>query len=189
LHDSAKQQALAASFELGTALTLYERDPQKAKHHLEAADALVDSVRKELTTLVDQLRPLPSDGHHLGDLLTEYAANWSQRNGITLDIHIENIEKFPEENRETLFRIFQEALANIARHSAASNTEILVETDNNIVTMAITDNGCGFDAQTKQSGLGLSSMRERAEELGGLFEIQSQPGHGTQVKVTLPGAG
>jgi NarL family two-component system sensor histidine kinase LiaS len=189
LHDSAKQQALAASFELGTALTLYEREPKKAKQHLQAADALVDSVRKELTTLVDELRPLPSDGHQLGDHLKEYATNWAQRNGIALDMHIEDIETFPEENRETLFRILQEALANVARHSAASNTEILVKRDKNIVTMVIKDNGCGFDAQAKQSGLGLSSMRQRAEELGGLFEIQSQPGQGTQVKVTLPGAG
>ena len=94
LHDSAKQQALAASFELGTALTLYEREPKKAKQHLQAADALVDSVRKELTTLVDELRPLPSDGHHLADLLTEYAANWSQRNGIALDMHIEDLNRF-----------------------------------------------------------------------------------------------
>ncbi len=62
LHDSAKQQALAASFELGTALTLYDRNSEEAKKHLVEADALVDSVRKELTNLVDELRPQTIEG-------------------------------------------------------------------------------------------------------------------------------
>ncbi|NTU56401.1 MAG: hypothetical protein HGA79_09150, partial [Anaerolineales bacterium] len=69
LHDSAKQQALAASFELGTALTLYERDPQEAKKHLAEADTLVDSVRRELTDLVEELRPQSMDGEDFSEVL------------------------------------------------------------------------------------------------------------------------
>ena len=69
LHDSAKQQALAASFELGTALTLYDLDPGGAKNHLVEADALVDSVRTELTNLVDELRPQSMDGQDFSEIL------------------------------------------------------------------------------------------------------------------------
>ena len=89
LHDSAKQQALAASFELGTALTLYERDPDGAKHHLVEADALVDSVRKELTNLVHELRPQDMDGQDFSETLKEYAFEWSHRNGIEMNFHVE----------------------------------------------------------------------------------------------------
>ncbi len=89
LHDSAKQQALAASFELGTALTLYERDPQQAKKHLVEADGLVDAVRKELTNLVDELRPRSMAGQDFSETLKEHAAEWSHRSGIALAIRID----------------------------------------------------------------------------------------------------
>ena len=89
LHDSAKQQALAASFELGTALTLYERDPDEAKKHLAEADTLVDSVRKELTNLVDELRPQSMDGEDFSEILKEYGMEWSHRSGIELNFHVE----------------------------------------------------------------------------------------------------
>jgi signal transduction histidine kinase len=124
LHDSAKQQALAASLELGTALTLYERDPAQAKKHLEAADGLVDAVRKELTNLVHELRPQDMDGQDFSETLKEYAIEWSIRNGIELNFNVEGNNEIPLETREILFRIAQEALANVARHSSAHNTAV-----------------------------------------------------------------
>ena len=128
LHDSAKQQALAASFELGTALTLYERDPQEAKKHLTEADTLVDSVRRELTNLVDELRPQSMDGDDFSETLKGYGAEWSHRSGIKLNVHVEEAdENLQPVIRETLFRIAQEALANIARHSSASQAEISLD--------------------------------------------------------------
>ena len=120
LHDSAKQQALAASLELGTALTLYERDPEEAKKHLVEADTLVDAVRKELTNLVHELRPQAMDGQDFSETLKEYAFEWSQRNGIELKFNVNGNDELSLDTRETLFRIAQEALANIARHSSAS---------------------------------------------------------------------
>jgi len=186
LHDSAKQQALAASLELGTALTLYERDPQDAKKHLVEADTLVDSVRKELTNLVDELRPQPIDGQDFSETLKEHATEWSHRSGIELNIHIEGNDGLSLETRETLFRIAQEALANVARHSSASYADILLEYGTNIITLIIKDNGRGFDTNAPQVGIGLSSMRERAEVLGGSLTVESVLGQGTQIKVTLP---
>jgi signal transduction histidine kinase len=186
LHDSAKQQALAASFQLGTALTLYERDPQMAKKHLVEADALVDSVRNELTDLVHELRPQSLDGQDFSEILREYILEWSQRSGIELNINIEANDESSLEIREALFRIAQEALANVARHSSASFVDISLEFEDHTVTMMIKDNGHGFDINTQSPGLGLSSMRERTEALGGSFVIESEPEQGTQVIVKLP---
>ncbi len=178
LHDSAKQQALAASFELGTALTLYESDPPGAKKHLVEADALVDGVRKELTNLVDELRPQAINGQDFSELLTDYAMDWSHRNGIVLNTNIEANGKLSLETRETLFRITQEALANVARHSAAKNAGVSLEFGIDTVTLTIHDDGHGFDPLVQHSGLGLYSMKERAEASGGSFTVESAPGKG-----------
>ena len=187
LHDSAKQQALAASFELGAALTLYERDPQEAKKHLAEADALVDSVRKELTDLVEELRPQSVEGESFFEVLKGYGLEWSQRSGIRLNLQVEGSdENLPPVTRESLFRIAQEALANVARHSAAGLTEISIDVGKDSVILAIKDNGGGFDTSAPHSGLGLHSMQERAKSLGGSFSVASEPGRGTRIVVTLP---
>jgi signal transduction histidine kinase len=189
LHDSAKQQALAASFELGTALTLYERDPQEAKKHLAEADMLVDSVRRELTDLVEELRPQSMDGEDFSEVLKGYGREWSHRSGIRLNVHVEgNDENLQPVTRETLFRIAQEALANVARHSSASQAEVSIDYGKDTVTLVIKDDGRGFDTSAPHSGLGLHSMQERAESLGGSFSVASEPGRGTRIVVALPGS-
>jgi NarL family two-component system sensor histidine kinase LiaS len=192
LHDSAKQQALAASFQLGTALTLYDREPQVAKNHLVEADALLDSVKNELTNLVHELRPQSADGQDFAETLKEYAAEWSHRSGIELNINIAGIagiagdDELSLEIREALFRITQEALANTARHSSAHCVELSLEYGADRVKMVIMDDGHGFDKSVQHSGLGLYSMRERAEVLGGSFAVESSPDQGTKIVVTLP---
>jgi signal transduction histidine kinase len=186
LHDSAKQMALAASFQLGTALTLYDRNPQIAKEHLAEADVLVDSVRNELTNLVHELRPQPVDGQYFSENLKEYVVDWSHRCGIKVDIDIEGNDELSAEVREALFRITQEALANIARHSSASCADVSLEYETDMVKMIIKDDGHGFDKSIKHGGLGLYSMRERAEVLGGSFTVESSPEQGTMIAVTLP---
>ena len=186
LHDSAKQQALAASFQLGTALTLFDRDPQTAKKHLVEGDVLVDSVRTELTNLIHKLRPQTLDGQNFSETLKEYVVDWSHRSGIELNIEIDGHQELSIEIREALFRITQEALANITRHSTASRAELTLEYKPGTVNLRITDYGRGFDPSLPHGGLGLSSMRERAEVLSGSFTVESSPRQGTTISVSLP---
>jgi signal transduction histidine kinase len=186
LHDSAKQQALAASFQLGTAITLFERDPQAAREHLAEADALVDAVRKELTDLIHELRPPTMDGQDLADVLKEYAIEWAHRSGIEIEVNVQEQDLLSLESEQTLYRIAQEALANVARHSAANHVELLLSEGPGVVTMEIADDGCGFEPRGEHAGMGLVSMRERAEALNGAVVIESEPGHGTHISVTLP---
>ncbi|MGC9335654.1 MAG: ATP-binding protein, partial [Anaerolineae bacterium] len=186
LHDSAKQQALAASFQLGTAITLFERDPQSAKEHLAEADALIDAVRKELTDLIHELRPQTMDGRNLADVLKEYAIDWAHRTGIEIEVNVREQGPLSLESEQTLYRIVQEALANVARHSAANHVDLLLSDGLGVVTMEIADDGCGFDPRGEHAGMGLVSMRERAEALNGEVVIESEPGRGTHISVTLP---
>ena len=186
LHDSSKQQALAASLELGTALTLLDSDPKNAKKHLMEADSLVDSVRKELTDLVHELRPQSVDGQDFSEALKDYALDWSQRSGIEVNINIEGTKELSLEIRETLYRIVQEALANVARHSSASLADVYLDHRTSLITLTIKDDGCGFDTGLQHGGIGLKSMRERTEVFGGSFSVVSAPGKGTLLHVTLP---
>jgi two-component system, NarL family, sensor histidine kinase LiaS len=186
LHDSAKQQALAASLELGAGLALYENDPHAARLHLEEADRLVDMVREELTNLVHELRPQAIDGQDFSETLREYAIDWSHRSGIKLNFSINGNDGSSLIIRSTLFRIAQEALANISRHSNASKAELSLRYETDSVTMEIEDDGCGFDVNVENHGYGLHSMQERADEMGGRFAVESKPGEGTRIVVTLP---
>jgi signal transduction histidine kinase len=126
------------------------------------------------------------DGQDFSQVLKDHAIDWSHRSGIELNISIEGNDQLPLPTRETLFRIAQEALANVARHSSASSVNVFLGYGANTVTLTINDNGRGFDASAQHSGLGLHSMQERAEALGGSFAVESTPGEGTKIVVTLP---
>jgi signal transduction histidine kinase len=190
LHDSAKQQTLAASFQLGTAITLFNRDPETAKRHVYEADTLVNSVRKELTNLIFELRPPSMDERNFHEILNEYAVEWAHQNDIAIEVNLENGKELNFEIKQTFFRIMQEALANIARHSKAHSVRLSLIYDKNSVTLAISDDGIGFCTNVKQEGLGLGlgldSMQERTESLNGKFILRSEPGQGTSISIILP---
>jgi len=186
LHDSAKQQAFAASAQLGAARALWQQSPEAAHAHLAEAAALVDEVRQELTHLIQELRPAALKGTGLAGALRDYALDWANHNGIEADVRVQGERPLPLDTEQTLFRIAQEALANVARHSQASKAEISLIYDAGSIGLTISDDGQGFDVNKKQPGLGLRSMRERAELLQGTLVIVSTFGRGTKVLVKSP---
>ena len=185
LHDSAKQLALAASFQIGTARQLFTRDPQAASKSLAEAEKLMDKVRRELTDLIHELRSAQMDGRDFNEILQTYATEWAHASGIGVRIELQPIEDLPLESEEALYRILQEALANVARHSSAGQAVIELERHDGEVQLSVRDDGLGFEA-TPSRGMGLSSMKERAEAIGGFTRITSQPGQGTEVRAVLP---
>jgi signal transduction histidine kinase len=186
LHDSAKQQALAASFQIGTALTLFDRQPKTAKGHLEEAERLVDSVREELTDLILELRPQALGEKSLDEVLAEYALDWAHQNPMDVNLDLEADVKVSLDVKQTLLRILQESLANAARHSAAEQVSLALHSDAQVVSVVIKDDGRGFDPGEAQIGMGLHSMRERAEAVEGSLEITSAAGQGTTITVIIP---
>jgi signal transduction histidine kinase len=183
LHDSAKQLAFAASARLGAAVELYDQDPQLAKPHLLEAEELVDKVRKELTDLILELRPADLETGGLAPALHRYAIDWAHHSDIEIEMQVHGEGTLPLQVEQTLFRIAQEALANTARHSQARHAEIALIYNEDAVTLTIVDDGRGFDPGDQQSGVGLQSMRERAEMIGGTLTLRTQPGEGTLVSV------
>jgi NarL family two-component system sensor histidine kinase LiaS len=186
LHDSAKQQALAASFQIGTALTLFNREPQNARVHLKEAEHLVDSVREELTDLILELRPQSLEEKAIDEILSGYAIDWSHQHNIELVLDLEFDLELNLIQKQTLLRITQEALANVARHSDASAVSISLKCDDRNVTLTIKDEGRGFILEETGGGMGLNSMRERSEALGGYMQIESAPAAGTILTFVIP---
>jgi len=186
LHDSVKQQALAASFQLGTAITLFDGDTQTAKKHLLEADNLVDAIRKELTDLILELRPQAMDKKDITETINDYAVEWAHQSGIEVQVDVQEPTELSLEVKLALFRILQESLANVARHSSAECVDVVLRVDED-TQLIVKDDGQGFDKRVEHGGMGLQSMKERAESLDGRLILESEPGKGTRIEVTFPG--
>lgn len=177
LHDSVKQQVFATSMNLAAAKALWERNPAEAFKRLEIAAELSRQSQKELTVLIQTLRPTQLDEQGLSEALLEAAKLLERQNNIHTVCHLpEEMEPLPAEVEQALFRVAQEALANAARHSSATEVTLTLNQSPTLVELEILDNGAGFDPTRPSRGLGLRSMLERIQSLGGTLTITSHPG-------------
>jgi PAS domain S-box-containing protein len=135
------------------------------------------------------LRPAPLDELGLAAAVERHAAEFMQRCDIGCRVRIaQDVREVDPERATALFRILQEALANVARHAAATDVEVELRRDARYLRMTVADNGCGIE-QAPRSGaasLGLRGMAERAAALGGTVSVTGAPGRGTRVEVRIP---
>lgn len=186
LHDSAKQQAFATAAQIAAARALIKSDPEAAESRIAEAEQLAYQLRQELTLLIQKLRPPALEDKGLASALRDYTADWSRQNGITLEVRVQGERLLPLAVEQTLFRIVQEALANVARHSEASNVKIMLAYANEEIALTVDDDGRGFDMNSRPRGIGLRSMQERAVSLGGKLSIESTPDKGTRLTCAVP---
>ncbi len=187
LHDSVKQQAFAASAQLAAAKTHFEHDPDEAFFHLQEAEQLIEKVRQELTALIKEMRPIEMKGKGLLPAVEDFVNDWKRRNSMNLQSQIQGKHSLPLEIEKGIFRIIQEALANISWHSQAENVKLMIDFQPDFLSLVIKDDGKGFLlSESSKSTLGLQSMHERAVLIGGELVINSQPGQGTEIILTVP---
>jgi len=192
--------------ELGQVLTALKMDLSLLNHKLLESSAVlprkmlyeeirsmskkVDSTIKSVRKIVTELRPEVLDHLGLKSAIEWQAQEFQARSGVDckLDPHMESIEMDDRDGETAIFRILQEALTNIARHSGATKVEIFLKKQNGEITMEVRDNGRGISEAdlTKSRSFGLLGMRERALFLGGDVEVKGNPGFGTSVKVQIP---
>jgi len=187
LHDGIVQHLAAALMHVDGAVAQVTGDPSEAIAMLRtAADQLRDSLQ-EMRRLMRGIRPprLESDG--LSAAVTELAEEFQSRDmeiSLTLDISTPRLQPALE---TAAYRIVQESLNNVLRHSGTKKAEVVVREGENDLEVTVRDQGCGFDvADVPSSRYGLRGIRERAELFGGIAEITSQVGSGTMVFVRLP---
>ncbi len=187
LHDSIKQQVFAIGLQLGTALSLLERDPAVAVQHVRQADALAHQAQQELTTLIHELRPLALQSRDFSAALHDYVNAWGQQHGVATQVQMPERLALPGTVEDSLLRVTQEALANVARHSQARQVQVTLTEGDDQVTLAIADDGQGFTVTDSPSnGVGLNSMRERMQALGGTVTVLSASGQGTRILAQCP---
>ncbi len=186
LHDSIKQNVFAIALLVGAGRTHLPPDMLPAQTYLADAEGLADETRQELTALVRALRPARLDDKGLTIVLRDAAEQWSRRMGIAVALQVYGERVIALDSEEALFRVAQEALANIARHSEAAHVTIQLAWDGAQVRLTITDDGVGFDvAHANGRGVGLASMCERMAAHNGTLTISSVAG-ATTVEATIP---
>ncbi|WP_052569208.1 sensor histidine kinase [Ktedonobacter racemifer] len=174
LHDSVKQQVFAAAMQIGAVRFLLRQDIDAAEKRLLEAEKLVRQAQQELTSLIRELRPAALEGKGLVAAIRELTTQWTQQTGIVANVRIGEMQILALTVEEALFRVTQEALANVARHSHATLVQVSLEVEDDLVTLTVRDNGQGFAVgEEHHPGIGLSSMQERMRHLGGDVQVES----------------
>ena len=189
LHDSAKQKAFAALAQLGTARGILNGNGNSATMHLNEAENLVSDVIQELTFLVQEIYPIALQEKGLAATLREYIYEWENRNDTKVQLVTRSERRLSIEIEQAIFRVIQETLANVARHSNANRVDVSLVYNGDSVQLSVSDDGCGFDVNQKIHGMGLRSIRERVSSIRGTVQVQSAPGRGTRVLVQVPTKG
>ena len=187
LHDSVSQVLYGITLGSDAALTLLERDPDRVAEALRYVRSLAEAGLAEMSALIFELRPESLENEGLVAALEKQAGSLRARHEVEVYAALCEEPDVLLEAKETLYRIAQEALRNTVKHAHAGNVELKLECDTESIVLEIDDDGAGFDPSGSFPGhLGLKSMRERAERLGGRLEIESRLGEGTRIRARVP---
>jgi signal transduction histidine kinase len=196
LHDAVSQKLFSIRAKARAASVLAARDPARAAAEMDSVADLSGAAHAELRAVISGLAPPDLSECGLTESLRRYARMAGLAHGVTVRFSAPQVPSLGPARDAAAYRVAQEALHNALRHSAAGQIEVSIERTAAHVTIEVTDDGRGFtpDAATSRSasfrpdkfGLGLTSMRQRAAEVGATLSIISSPGEGATVKLVLP---
>jgi len=193
LHDRVGQNLTALRINLDILQTaLASSGSGEVRARVDDSAALLESTMDTIENVMSELRPPMLDDHGLAAALDWHASKFSVRTGIAVAVTGSEPAVRPAPQVEiALFRIAQEALNNVAKHARARHVEIALDHANGVCVMSVQDDGIGFDRVEATSDkpkpeLGMVTMRERAQAVGGRFEVQALPGRGTRLTVRVP---
>jgi signal transduction histidine kinase len=194
LHDETIQVLIVLSRRLEVLTSQPEGLPETAIQDVDSLQELIRDTLREMRRFIQDLRPPTLDHLGLVAALEGLTGDLVEKNGMAAELKVTGTVRrlVPEDTELVLFRIAQEALNNVRRHSGASRVTVQIEFHHNKVRMLIEDNGHGFNAPERVSDLvssgrlGLVGMHERTRTLGGTLMIQSEPGRGTVIVVDAP---
>lgn len=189
LHDTVKPALFAANMIASVLPELWDADPAEGRRRLEELRTLTRTALAEVHTLLAVWRPTGLHDGGLGTMLAQLGATVSRRTQVPVGVSAEGERPMPADVALALYRIAQEALNNMARHSRATRAALTLAWEGERAHLTIADNGRGFSPAAVGPGhLGLSIMRERAAAVGAGLDVVSQPSGGTLVSVMWPQA-
>jgi signal transduction histidine kinase len=188
LHDQVGQMLTGLRMELSNLARLHGDSDSEFSSRVAHAKGIVEQTLGIVRNIAMLLRPAMLDDLGLAPAVEWLAKDVSRASGIEIQTHIDaDLNLLPDKYRTCLFRVTQEALTNVSRHSHALKAVVSLHTRENEVVGRIEDDGCGFpDDQRRRAGLGLIGIKERVRELGGQVRIDSRAGCGTQIELRLP---
>ncbi|WP_069838754.1 two-component system sensor histidine kinase LiaS [Bacillus sp. F56] len=186
LHDAVSQQLFAISMMTSAVLEHVKDADDKTVKRIKMVEHMAGEAQNEMRALLLHLRPVTLEGKGLKEGLTELLDEFRKKQPLDIEWDIQDT-KISKGVEDHLFRIVQEALSNVFRHSKASKVTVILGIKNSQLRLKVIDNGKGFKmGQVKASSYGLNSMKERASEIGGVAEVISVEGKGTQIEVKVP---
>ncbi len=183
LHDAVSQTLFSASLIADVLPKLWEKDEAEGRKRLEEVRQLTKGALAEMRTLLIELRPAALLEAKLDHLLKQLGESITGRARIPVTVSVRGEYSLPAEVKVVLYRVAQEALNNIAKHSEATAASVTLVYDKNRVTLTVSDNGRGFDPKsTPLNSLGMGIMRERTRQIGARLAVRSEIGKGTTVR-------
>jgi two-component system, NarL family, sensor histidine kinase LiaS len=187
LHDSVSQQLFALNMLSSAAYKNIGENPDKAEGIIKQVAVIAAKAQGEMRALLLHLRPIDLKGESLREALTILIQELKEKTQLEIEAAFDGIENLSKGTETHMFRIIQESLSNILRHSKATKVKIITEKKAGFVTLYISDNGKGFNlSDSKMTSYGLQTMKERAEEIGGYFQIRSKEEEGTYIDLRIP---
>jgi NarL family two-component system sensor histidine kinase LiaS len=188
LHDAISQQLFAISTTVSATSKMIDSKPEEAKRYFIIIEKMVSNAQQELRALIMHLRPVNLENHSLKDGIKKLLDELDLKHeNITINTDLNNIEGLTPGIENNVFRVTQEAISNILRHSKATSFSIKLFQKDKVLTLMIEDNGIGIEASdSKKSSYGMTTMRERIEEMGGRFDVISFPNTGTRIEIRVP---
>ena len=186
LHDSVTQTVFSMNLTVQSARLLLGKEPQRVEGQLERLEELAGGAMREIQTLVSELRPKSIAEEGLPVALRRLAGERQIHDGLQVTVEINGDQALPESVAAGLYRIAQEALANVVKHARTSQATIRLNLSSGDLCLEIEDHGLGFDPQAalnQRGHFGLASMAERARDLGWSLSIESRQGDGTRIRV------
>ena len=188
LHDAVSQKLFSLVLRAEAAATLLDRDPAQARDQVQRLAALAQEALDELRSLVFELRPPDLEHDGLEGTLRKHVDLLRRLEGRSIEFRSEPVPADGERDPQVL-RIAQEAISNALRHAAAEHVWVTLSAAGGGLLVEVRDDGAGFrpdEPGLRSRRLGLTSMEERAQRLGGRLQISSQPGAGTTVRLEVP---
>lgn len=189
MHDGPAQALSNFILQTEIAMRLLEIDAGQARDELNSLKTSAMSTFQKVRNFIFELRPMMLDDLGLVPTVRRYSDTFKEQAGLDVNVTVTGNERRLAPYLEVmLFRAIQELLGNTARHSQATQVKVMLDMGDDRVRVSVDDNGKGFDADTVMQGtsLGLKLIRERAEMLGGNFEIDSSVGKGTRISFAVP---
>jgi signal transduction histidine kinase len=189
LHDSIKQQIFSISVSAAAARAHMSGDGEDVREAVADIQQSVKEAQIEMQALLQQLRSSPLENTDLRAALETQAQALGYRTGAQMHVNIGALpgaDQLPPGAQEAIFRLVQEAFANIARHARAETIWLTLSQQAKQLLIEIRDDGQGFDPRTVQRGMGLNNLQERTHSIHGTFTIESGPGKGTSITAIIP---